>query len=86
MTKIIQIIALIAIGTGATFTMFYPITLPAEMVEIVADIIYGLWLWEGILPIEALFNTIYIIIFVLFGWMCFKIIMNLLGSNQDMDG
>lgn len=82
MSKAIMIIVLLGLGVS----MFYPIYLPQPMVDVVTTVIAGLWAWEGILPILAILQVAAWLAFILFAWMSFKVIMNLLGSSQDMDG
>lgn len=83
MLKLGVIIALI--GTGLGVSMFYPLLLPPDMLILLKVLLVNLWSMNGLLPIQAIFYSVYFLVQIVVYWFAFKLIMSLLGSNTSLD-
>lgn len=82
-TTILKYALLGALISFLGFTMFFPILLPQNMIDVLNDVIMNLIALDGILPITALLETAFIVVFIVFAWLLFKIFFNILGFNVD---
>jgi len=80
-------LGLIVLAFAATSALgtWLNVRLPGEMVNILNDIAENLWSLDGLLPIEALFNTIFTVLSFLLFLALFKLVWSVLGGGNDLD-
>lgn len=76
---------ILLIGTSLGASMFFPLKMPADMVNMLTDILSNLWAWNGILPIEAVVYSVFYLLQIVLYWFAFKLIMLLIGGSGDIE-
>jgi len=76
---------LVLIGSSLIATMFYPLYLPDQMVWMLRAVLQNLWSFDGLLPITAIFNSVFLLVQIMLYWFFFKLIMSVLGGGNDIE-
>lgn len=82
-TTIIKYAFLAALVSFLGWTIFFPILLPQDMVDSLNVVIINLIALDGLLPITAVLQTAYFVIFIVLAWMLYKLFFNILGFGID---
>jgi len=86
MTLVLKVGAIIALFVSTSFLgTWLNIRVPAPMVDVITALGANLWSFDGILPIAALFNTIFWLVSFMLFWFIFKLIWSVLGGGNDVD-
>lgn len=74
---------LILIVTAETIiAVFHPIQFPQEMMDWLTDYLSTIWIYEGILPIEATMKGLTLIFAVLVSKFFFKLVMGFIAMGS----
>jgi len=86
MSLVLKVGAILALFVSTSFLgTWLNIRIPAPMVTTLGTIAGDLWAFNGILPIAALFNTIFVIFSFMLFWFIFKLIWSVLGGGNDIE-
>lgn len=69
-----------ALGTGAIYTMFNPITLPDSVVVFIAQGFIAVKAWDGILPLTAIIDCISITFNILVAYLLVRFLLWLVAT------
>jgi len=83
MIKVILIILFFI--TGSFFGTWMNFRIPPPMLAVLEDVAANMWALDGLLPIQALFDTIYFILMALMFWFIFKVIWSAIGGGNDIN-
>jgi len=77
----IKLVITLAIILGSSiFSIIKPLYLPQEMVDALTQFLFPVWQWNGIFPIEAIYNSISAVFVLLTYYFVFRFVFWFVGT------